>query len=107
MARVGCHTPLHQRIRELRGEGEKKGHRKTRTGKVTGIHEDYDDKSVARVDLQELGLKGTAEENGAATAVLKSPSKAARSFTVEVPKAHTAGLKLGDRVHVHTTIEKA
>lgn len=106
MARGNCScggTPLHRRIRELRGEG---GHKKTRTGTVTGIHEHYDDKSVARIDLEELGLRGTKAENKAATATLPK-SRFDKQFTVEVPKHHTAGLKLGDRVRVHTTIEKA
>jgi len=97
--------PLHERIREMRGDG-KKSHRKTRTGKVTGIHEHYDDKSIARIDLEELGLRGTTAENKAATATLPS-SRFDKQFTVEVPKHHTHGIKLGDRVRVHTTIEKA
>src|SRR5258706_100515 len=95
-------APLHQRIRELRGEGGK-AHRRTRTGKVTGIHDHYEDASIARIDLEELGLKGSTAENKAATATLPS-NRFAKQFTVEVPKAHTAGLRLGDRGRVHTAI---
>lgn len=97
-------NPLGDSIKRLRGEPK---HKKTRTGKVTGIHEHYSDPSIARVELEDqgLGLKGSKKANRAATAA--PTSKYDRQFSVEVPKEHAKGIALGDKVHVHTTIEKA
>ena len=92
-------NPLGDRIKQLRGE---RGHKRTRTGTVKGIREHYERKDMARIELEDE--HPPAKTKGATA---KIDNEFARSFDVEVPKAHTAGLKLGDRVHVHTTIEKA
>jgi hypothetical protein len=104
--------PLHERIRRLRGDGVSS--KKRRTGKVTGIREHYRDPSIAQLDLQDEdmggaetvgGRRGATKLSSAATAA--PTSKYDTQFSVEVPKKHVKGLRLGDRVHVHTMIEKA
>lgn len=92
-------NPLGDSIKRLRGSG---GHQKTRTGTVKGIREHYDRKDMARIELEDE--HPPAKTKGATA---KIDSGFARSFDVEVPKTHAKGIALGDRVHVHTTIEKA
>ncbi len=93
-------TPLQERIRAF-GRGDLPMHQATRTGKVVGIQEHYDDKDKARVDLEDEAPPTKKAKNG------KVVDTFGRRFEAVVPKAHTAGIKLGDRVHVHTKIEKA
>ncbi len=95
-------TPLQRRIRDF-GKGAPM-HHTTRTGKLVGIREHYDDKNMAQMDLEDeapppkpKGKKGDAVPSDTYR----------RRFEAVVPKQHTAGLKLGDRVHVHTRVEKA
>jgi hypothetical protein len=94
--------PLHDRIRQLRGDG---GHRKTRTGKVVGVSEHYDRKDIARIELEDEA-KPPKLKTHTKGEIAPSPSYR-RRFDVEVPKAQARDLALGDRVHVSTIIEKA
>ncbi len=93
--------PLRKRIARLREEGP--SHRRTRTGKIVSIRQHYDDKDMAQLELEDEAQPKPAKNKKG----MPMDVSYRRSFDATVPKAHTAGLKLGDRVHVHTTVEKA
>jgi len=94
-------SPLRRRIAQLR----EPVHKTTRTGKVVGIREHYDDKGLARVELEdEVQPKPKKGPDGKAQ---PSSLDYMRTFDATVPKTHAQGIAIGDRVHVRTTVEKA
>jgi hypothetical protein len=94
---------LQRRIRAMRGPP---AHKTTRTGIVKGVREHYSNKDLASIELEdEQAPPRRKRAKGSPTAVADDTYR--RSFNVEVPKAHTKGMAIGDRVHVHTSIERA
>jgi hypothetical protein len=92
---------LQQRIRAMRNGA----YTSSRTGKVCAIRDHYDKQNVACLELEDESpppkLKKAAGKGQAVDVSYR------RRFDVEVPKADTHYLALGDRVRVKTTIEKA
>lgn len=93
---------LQQAIRRMRGSPT---HKVTRTGIVKGVREHYSNKDMASVELEDEAAPPKPKRGKGDGPVVDEGYR--RRFDVEVPKAHTKGLGIGDRVSVHTMIERA
>ena len=84
---AGSHTG----VRALVREASKRKMTDKRTGKITSIREDFENKKLARIEV---------EFSGSSSEIPKA------SDTVTISKKLSADLSLGDRVTVSTTITK-
>lgn len=75
-------------------------HKTTYRGVVKGIHEDYEDQSLVRLEIEKPMPKRKKRKGDAAP-----PDHAPRESLV-VPKTFAANFSVGDRVSCETTVRR-
>lgn len=92
---------VHDAARDLR---EGNTHTAHKTGKVTGVREDYEDKTLLHVDIELPLRKRTKKRRKGMVDAGDTPESFHPSTSTVVPIS--MGLKVGDKVTVTTSVKR-